>query len=210
MGLRLLGTRAHPSLGSPAHLSSLGRPVHPGHPAPTCHLRSQVSHRTSPATGQSQRAGSCLQLGIGWVAGAGGAGVAVAAAWPGAEPAPEGGGGFAGGSGAGGPGAEPGSGVGAGTAGGLVLGGEKASPLGWSLVLYKEPSGHRGSGQRERCWAAHAVEPASLAPADSGQRGTPSLPVYLLCLRVSPCMCISESVLPGCVATAVCWPSPSF
>lgn len=88
-------------------------------------------------------------MGTGWVAGAAyGEGV-VAAAWADAEPGPGGAGGSAGGSGAAGPGGEDGSGVSAGPGGGLVPGGGRGSPLGWSLVLYKEPSGQWGSGQRE-------------------------------------------------------------
>lgn len=43
------------------------------------------------------------------------------------------------GTGAAGPGDEPGYGVDAGAGGVLVPGGENGSPLGWSLVLYKNP-----------------------------------------------------------------------
>lgn len=113
---------------------------------------------------------------------AAGVGGAVAAVWTVAEPGPGDGGGSAGGSGAAGPGDgpgdEPGSGVGAGAGGGLVPWGERGSPLGWSLVLHKKPSGQSGSGQRGRCWAGHVYEPASPTP--------------------------------GCVASVVYWPSPSF
>lgn len=123
-------------------------------------------------------------MGTGWVAGAAGVGGEVAAAWPEAEPGPGGGGGSAGGSGAAGHEAEPGSGVsagaGAGAGGGLVPGGERGSPLGWSLVLYKKPSGQSGSGQRESCWAGHADEPASPAPVDSGWTATSSVSMCLL------------------------------
>ncbi len=125
-------------------------------------------------------------MGTGWVAGAAGVGGEVAAAWPEAEPGPGGGGGSAGGSGAAGHEAEPGSGVSAGAGavagagGGLVPGGERGSPLGWSLVLYKKPSGQSGSGQRESCWAGHADEPASPAPVDSGWTATSSVSMCLL------------------------------
>lgn len=118
-------------------------------------------------------------MGIGWVAGAAGGGGAVAAAWAEAELGPDDGGGFAGESGVAGPGGEPGSGVSAGPGGGLVPGCERGSPLGWPLVLYKEPSGQSGSGQRESCWAGRADEPASPTPADSGWRAT-SVSMHLL------------------------------
>lgn len=98
------------------------------------------------------------------MAGAGGAGGAVAGACAEAEPGPVGGGGSVEGSGAAEPVAEPGSGVGAGAGGGFVPGGEKGSPLGWSLALYKEPLCQSCSGQRERCWVGHADEPASPTP----------------------------------------------
>lgn len=104
----------------------------------------------------------------------------VAAARADAEPGPGGGGGVAGGSGAAVPGSEPGSGLSAGAGGGLVPGGERGSPLGWSLVLYKEPSGQLDSGQRGSCWAGHAVEPASPTPVERGQRATSSVSMYLL------------------------------
>lgn len=120
------------------------------------------------------------------MAGAECAGGVVAAAWAEAEPGPGCGRGFEGGSGAAGPGAEPGSVVDAGDGDGLVPGGEKGSPLGWSLVLYMQPSGLLGSGQKERCWAGHADAPASPTPVDSGWRMPSSLPIYLLCL----CFCV--------------------
>lgn len=103
-------------------------------------------------------------MGTGWVAGPAGDGGVVAAAWAEAEPGPDGGGGSAGGSGAAGHGDEAGSGVSAGPGGGLVPEGERGSPLGWSLVLHKEPSGQSGSGRRESYWAGHANGPASPTP----------------------------------------------
>lgn len=104
-----------------------------------------VCRRTSPATGQSQRAGSCLRPGTGWAAGIGGAEEARSAAWAAeaeAEPGLEGAGGSAGGSDAAGAGAEPDSGLGGGGGGGGELVSEcgKGSPLGWSLVLYRRAS----------------------------------------------------------------------
>lgn len=63
----------------------------------------------------------------------------VAAAWVRAGPGPEGGSVCGRGTGAAGPGDEPGYGVDAGAGGVLVPGGENGSPLGWSLVLYKNP-----------------------------------------------------------------------
>lgn len=105
-------------------------------------------------------------MGTGWVTGAAGVGGVVAAAGAEAESDPGGGGGSVGGSGAAaGPEAEPGSGVSAGAGDGLV--GGKGSPLGWSLVLYKGPSGQGLSDQRESCWGGHADELASPAPKES-------------------------------------------
>lgn len=130
-------------------------------------------------------------------------GGAVAAACAVAEPGPGDGVGSAGGSGAAGPVDEPGFGVGAVDGGGLVPWSERGSPLGWSLVLCKNPSGQAGSGLRERGWGDHEYEPASPTPVDRKQHcQSPSI-----C-----CDCVSLHVcgLPGCVASVVCWPSPSF
>lgn len=63
----------------------------------------------------------------------------VAAVWVPAGPGPEDGSVSGIGTGVAGPGGVPGYGVGAGAGDGLVPGGENGSPLGWSLVLYKEP-----------------------------------------------------------------------
>lgn len=76
------------------------------------------------------------------MAGAAAAGRALPAAC--AEGAPVGGGGSAGGSGAVGPVSEPDFGINAVAGGGLVPAGGKGSPLGWSLALYKNPSGQFG------------------------------------------------------------------
>lgn len=99
-------------------------------------------------------------MGTGWVTGAAGVGGVVAAAGAGAEAEsdPGGGGGSVGESGDAGPEVEPGSGAGGGPVGG------KGSPQGWSLVLYKEPSGQGLSGQRESCWGGRVDELASPAP----------------------------------------------